>query len=301
MSPSAECRIRTQGLYSLTVLTWDLTQDLAWTRDVSHDVSIISRCCLVCVTFFHSKSMATTVTSSRIHTINIAFHGCARTWIRDGDNKNDRPCSQCNIFEHRQPMQIYSFEKTCHCQHIDFVSVTVISCICQTNTSLVVIFKGESLCKSPSSWAVPWLTPRLGHELRLVSRIVSEYESWPKSWLKSKLKTRDFLRPLVNTAPGSQTPNHQRTWDDVLLEIIWKNNSITACNNEFNATFPKSFDNQTSNIRFLTVTQSHLISGGKYAVKHSFLLALCHCYRKLWWVRIDDFCTMHICHLPGDP
>ena len=69
-------------------------------RDLSYDVSLISRRCFVCVTFFHSKSIATIVTSSRIHDSNIAVHGCARTWIRDGDKMIDTPCSRHNIFEH---------------------------------------------------------------------------------------------------------------------------------------------------------------------------------------------------------
>ena len=61
---------------------------LGLSRDLSHDVSLISRRCLVCVMVFHSESMATIVTTPRFHDSNIAVHGCARTWIRD----DDTPC-----------------------------------------------------------------------------------------------------------------------------------------------------------------------------------------------------------------
>ena len=97
------------------------------------------------------------------------------------------------------------------CQHIDFVSVTVISCICKTNTRLVVIFQGESRCKSPSSWPTPWLETDMSLDLLKACQWIS-LKSLPKSRLKSRLKTHD-LRPLVNTAPGP--------WSSLVQVMAW--------------------------------------------------------------------------------
>ena len=186
-----------QGPYSLTVLTWDLTWDFTWTRteshlrlgpglnqvvfrkkiiatrlsrDLTHDVSVISRRCLVCVTFFHSKSMATIVTSSRIHDSNIVDHGCAGREVATSKTRMTRLIHSSIYSITQSRLYIYTFGKTC--QHVHFVSMTVTSCICRTKNSLDVIFQGESRCKSPSSRSAPWLTPRLGSCLQ--SRLVSD-------------------------------------------------------------------------------------------------------------------------------
>ena len=123
---------------------WEIIQTRL-SHDLSHDVSLISRRCLVCVTFFfHSESVTTIVTSPRMHGSNIAVHGCPRTWIHDGDYKNGTMCSQHNILEYTKPVvNIFVWEDLS--THI-FVSVAVIYCICKTNATLVAISKGESRC-----------------------------------------------------------------------------------------------------------------------------------------------------------
>ena len=109
-------------------------------RDATHDVSLKSLHCLVCVTSFNQsqwqqlwRHLESTIASS-------LFMGArgGPEFAMVTTRMTHRVHSTIYSSTHSQ-LLIYLFEKTC--QHIDFVSMTVISCVCKTNTSLVVIFK----------------------------------------------------------------------------------------------------------------------------------------------------------------
>ena len=102
LCPDPESHLRRSG-YEVKLYSQRKIIETLLSRNLSHDVSLISVCCLVWVTFFHSVSMATIVTSPWIHDSSITVHGCTRTWI-DDDDKNDTPCSQHNIFEYPKPV-----------------------------------------------------------------------------------------------------------------------------------------------------------------------------------------------------